>query len=258
MKNLLLIALLLSSSLTFAQDIFQKNLYSADLVMKNREKLELTDAQSAKIKKIHADNAGEFSTLKWDLDAANSKLKKMLEESKVDQTAVNKQMDEVLRLENLLKKKQLNTLVGIKNELTESQQKQLEYLNPVISLGSGMFGNLNSSQSNSSNINVVTGTASNGGGSVFSWNRDKVVAGPSTYSPSIKFLVENGNQENAPLYIVNGEIHKTNLNDINPKDIESINVLKDKAATEAYGDKGKNGVIIITLKKNSKYYFQKE
>ena len=40
--------------------------------------------------------------------------------------------------------------------------------------------------------------------------------------------------------------------DINPNDIESITVLKDKSATEVYGDKGKNGVIIITLKKGAK------
>lgn len=39
------------------------------------------------------------------------------------------------------------------------------------------------------------------------------------------------------------------LKDIDPKDIESMSVLKDKSATELYGEKGKNGVIIITSKK---------
>jgi TonB-dependent SusC/RagA subfamily outer membrane receptor len=32
-------------------------------------------------------------------------------------------------------------------------------------------------------------------------------------------------------------------------DVESINVLKDKAAVTMYGEKGKDGVIVITTKK---------
>lgn len=44
-------------------------------------------------------------------------------------------------------------------------------------------------------------------------------------------------------------IPNSQLNDIDPKDIESISVLKDKSAIELYGEKGKNGVIIITSKK---------
>jgi len=256
MKHLLLILLLLCSSLTFAQDIYQKNLYSADRIMENREKLGLTDAQAAKIKKIHADNAGEFSTLKWDLDAANAKLKNMLEASRIDQIAVNKQMDEVLRLESLLKKKQLNTLVGIKNELTESQQQQLASLNPVILMGSGTSRDWNIPNDLKSNSNTATGS-----GSVFTWDRDKVVTGRSSYSPSIKFEVENGNSDTTPLYIIktkDGEVEKTDLKNIDPNDIESISVIKGPTATFEYGDKGKNGVIIITLKKNSKYDLQKK
>ena len=35
-----------------------------------------------------------------------------------------------------------------------------------------------------------------------------------------------------------------------PNTVESITVLKDKSATDKYGEKGKSGVIEITLKKN--------
>lgn len=38
-------------------------------------------------------------------------------------------------------------------------------------------------------------------------------------------------------------------NNKNPENIESINILKGEAATALYGEKGKNGVIMITLKK---------
>ena len=51
-----------------------------------------------------------------------------------------------------------------------------------------------------------------------------------------------------PLYIVDGK-EVANLTDINPKDIESISVLQDANATGVYGDKGKNGVVVVNLKK---------
>jgi TonB-linked SusC/RagA family outer membrane protein len=51
----------------------------------------------------------------------------------------------------------------------------------------------------------------------------------------------------APLYIVDGII-KTNLNDINADNIESIDVLKDAASTAIYGARGSNGVILVTTK----------
>ena len=62
-----------------------------------------------------------------------------------------------------------------------------------------------------------------------------------------------GQLEGDPLYIIDGvEIPKGTPNSIvkkNPTDIESINVLKGESATSAYGEKGKDGVIIITTKK---------
>jgi len=42
------------------------------------------------------------------------------------------------------------------------------------------------------------------------------------------------------------------MKNIATDDIQSINVLKDKSATELYGEKGKNGVVIIRLKENVK------
>ncbi|WP_242132110.1 M56 family metallopeptidase [Aestuariivivens marinum] len=53
------------------------------------------------------------------------------------------------------------------------------------------------------------------------------------------------------LFIIDGkEETYTGLENLDPNTIESITVLKNKAAIEKYGDKGKNGVIIITTKKD--------
>lgn len=54
---------------------------------------------------------------------------------------------------------------------------------------------------------------------------------------------------NEPLYIVDGLMDGiTSLNELNPSDIASINVLKDASSTAIYGSRGSNGVIIITTK----------
>ena len=54
-----------------------------------------------------------------------------------------------------------------------------------------------------------------------------------------------------PLYVIDGvKMDKSfELNKIEPKDIESITVLKDASVASIYGDEGKNGVIVVTTKR---------
>ncbi|MEH6305924.1 TonB-dependent receptor [Olivibacter sp. CPCC 100613] len=73
------------------------------------------------------------------------------------------------------------------------------------------------------------------------------------------------NASNDPLYVIDGVFLNTNslqtvntggkatspIADINPADIESIEVLKDAEATALYGSRGANGVIIITTKRGN-------
>ena len=49
-----------------------------------------------------------------------------------------------------------------------------------------------------------------------------------------------------------GATNSNGLGDINPNDIESLDVLKDGSATAIYGSRGANGVILITTKKGDK------
>ena len=53
---------------------------------------------------------------------------------------------------------------------------------------------------------------------------------------------------NNPLILVDGVAYGSTL-DINPSDIESMEVLKDASSTAIYGTRGANGVIIITTKR---------
>ena len=54
---------------------------------------------------------------------------------------------------------------------------------------------------------------------------------------------------NEPLYVVDGvPLQSGGIDAINPRDIESIDILKDASATAIYGSRGANGVVIITTK----------
>ena len=70
------------------------------------------------------------------------------------------------------------------------------------------------------------------------------------------------NQNTAPLFVVDGvpiitgnlasTTNSNALGDINPSDIETIDVLKDGSATAIYGSRAAGGVILITTKKGTK------
>jgi TonB-dependent SusC/RagA subfamily outer membrane receptor len=63
-------------------------------------------------------------------------------------------------------------------------------------------------------------------------------------------IVNNGGK--TPLYVINGVPVQKNTNNpvqnINPNEIESISILKDKSAVSLYGKEGEDGVVLITTK----------
>ncbi len=58
------------------------------------------------------------------------------------------------------------------------------------------------------------------------------------------------NGDNTPLYIVDG-LQVGNIDNINPSDVESVDVLKDAASSAIYGARAANGVVIVTTKSGS-------
>ncbi|TKG96424.1 SusC/RagA family TonB-linked outer membrane protein [Puteibacter caeruleilacunae] len=68
-----------------------------------------------------------------------------------------------------------------------------------------------------------------------------IIRGGSSTSP--------GND--GPLYVIDG-VTRSNMNDLNPEDIETMQVLKDAAAASIYGARAANGVVLITTKGGKK------
>ncbi|MDD6507818.1 MAG: carboxypeptidase-like regulatory domain-containing protein, partial [Prevotellaceae bacterium] len=77
------------------------------------------------------------------------------------------------------------------------------------------------------------------------------IRGNSSLPMSVEeFNAGQANNPNTPLVIMDGfEISLTKLMDYNDEEIESINILKDAAATAIYGSRGANGVIVVVTKR---------
>lgn len=62
--------------------------------------------------------------------------------------------------------------------------------------------------------------------------------------------VRSINAQNSPLYVVDGIplMSESGIETLNPRDIESIDILKDASATAIYGSRGANGVVLVTTK----------
>ena len=65
------------------------------------------------------------------------------------------------------------------------------------------------------------------------------------YNITIRGLGTNGNS--SPLIVIDG-VAGGNLDDLNPADIESIDILKDAASAAIYGARAANGVVLVTTR----------
>lgn len=63
------------------------------------------------------------------------------------------------------------------------------------------------------------------------------------------------NNSNEPLWVIDGIPTTSDARDLNPADIEKIDVLKDASATAIYGSRGANGVVIVTTKRGKEGRF---
>lgn len=78
-----------------------------------------------------------------------------------------------------------------------------------------------------------------------------VTAGQPGAAPIVRIRGFSSPNLNDPLYVVDGTqiVDAAAMADLNPGDIESINILKDAAASSIYGARASNGVIVITTRK---------
>ncbi len=215
MKRYILLLLVTTVGVVQGQDVFREKLFSVDLILKYAEDIALSDQQEASVKKIYNDHISEFNSLKWELDAQMVKMDRLISTDQVDNEAALKKMDHLLDLENKLKKMRFKVMLALKSQLTETQQEQLKGLR---------------SSSDGVGLNMMT---------------------PINENPRVMLKVDGPKSAGDPLYIIKdqyGQRRANSVSGIEPADIESVEVIKGEMALDEYGQDGKNGVIIVTLK----------
>ena len=116
-------------------DAFAEALFDPQLVLKNAQAISLTPAQRRTIlDEIKAAQIA-LAPLQADMTEPAMELVEMLGQSKVEEARVLAKIDQVLRVENEVKKRQTALLVRIKNALTPEQQDKLRALRKIQDAG---------------------------------------------------------------------------------------------------------------------------
>ncbi|MDW7691560.1 M56 family metallopeptidase [Flammeovirgaceae bacterium SG7u.111] len=86
------------------------------------------------------------------------------------------------------------------------------------------------------------------GNSIFTFNDEEEINGKKVAVEYKGIHIRSADGDKKPLYILDGEeISQEELENIAPEKIAFMNVLKGNSAIDKYGEKGKNGVVEITL-----------
>ena len=103
----------------------------------------------------------------------------------------------------------------------DASQYETQQTTNMLEMMSGTVAGFNSTQ----------GTSASGGGSM-------EIRGPTSLAA-----------DNNPLIVLDGVIYNGNIGDINPNDIESIDVLKDASSAAIFGARSASGILIVTTKR---------
>ena len=109
-------------------DAFAQALFDPQLVLRHAQAIGLTPAQRRTILDELKTTQVALGPLQAHMTEPALDLVEMLGESRVDEARVVAKMDQVLKIENEVKKRQATLLVRIKNALTPEQQARLREL----------------------------------------------------------------------------------------------------------------------------------
>ena len=146
--------------------------------------------------------------------------------------------------------------MGNKEHLDVLLKEDLQSLDEIVVIGYGtakrkdFTGSVSSVKLENSPISLVTNTNALESLKGNVTGLDIGATNTAGGTPSMQIRGQNSiSGSNDPLVVVDGVIFMGSVNDINPNDIASYDVLKDATSAAAYGSRSANGVIIITTKK---------
>ena len=102
-------------------------------------------------------------------------------------------------------------------------------------------------QGRTAGVDIVSNSASPGaGGQIRIRGNRSMATGSFTGATGVNTIADNLDQ---PLVVLDGIPFGVSVNDVDPDNIASLDILKDASATAIYGSRGSGGVILITTKR---------
>ena len=128
-RILLLVTLLVCSAVAAAQgqgqgpakEPFKGKLFAPDVILANRDELQLSDEQLAGIRSAVIDVQTNIAEHQWDLRDAYQLVLSDLDEAPVNEATVLEHVQAAMNAENEVKKLQVAMLIKLRNLLTEDQ-----------------------------------------------------------------------------------------------------------------------------------------
>ena len=111
-------------------DPFAACLFSPEEVMAHQSEIGLKDDQRTKLAAEMGRAQSKATEVQWLISSEQEKLQQLVQSAVVDETAVLKQMDRILSLEQDVKRAQMTLMVRVKNTLTAEQQTKLREARP--------------------------------------------------------------------------------------------------------------------------------
>lgn len=140
-----------------------------------------------------------------------------------------------------------------KSRIDVEMKEDVAQLEEVVVVG---YGTLKKKDLTGAITRVSTANNTNAVTDVSDLLRGTVAGFSSTFGTSAKgggtMLIRGEksiNASNAPLIVLDGVIFNGELADINPNDIESVDILKDGSSAAVYGSRAASGVVVISTKK---------
>jgi TonB-linked SusC/RagA family outer membrane protein len=142
----------------------------------------------------------------------------------------------------------LATLSGNMNEVVVvgyGTQRKRDVTGSVISITAAILAEtpganlVNELKGRAAGVDIVSNGATPGSGGSIRIRGNRSMATTSAQSDGL----------DQPLLVVDGIPFGGSINDINPNDIQSLEILKDASATAIYGSRGSGGVILITTRR---------
>lgn len=109
-----------------ANDPIGRYLYAPDVVLGRAQELGLTEAQRKAIRSATHEVQKRFLDVQLDLEERTEAVSLLLQQAPIDEKAVLAAVDQVLAVENEVKKAQLTLLIRIRNRLTPDQVAKLD------------------------------------------------------------------------------------------------------------------------------------